>query len=68
MTGLLVKLARGEYRVGAYVVLYDGGEGGTRQWVIVRDTPGGNDSPLAFCRTLKQARELIEAHAKVPVS
>ena len=59
MTILAMRFATGVYRTrGGYQIIHDDLEGGTRKWVVLHG-PYGYDNPLAFCATLKEAREFI---------
>jgi hypothetical protein len=56
----VMRVAPGLYRtVGGYEILHDDYEDGTGDWVVLRRGPGSDDNPLAFCRTLREARKFI---------
>jgi hypothetical protein len=56
----VMRLAAGHYwTAGGYEIFHDDGEAGSGDWVVCRRGPGGHDNPLAFCRTLNEARAFI---------
>lgn len=56
---LAMRLSAGLYRTrGGFEIVHDNGDGGTGEWVVVK-YPDGDDNPLAFCSTLKDARRFI---------